>query len=133
LSASRSATLRDALEAVASELRERFQMAVVVATDAETNLPPDSREHILRIAREAIANAGRDGHAKHVLVSLRQSGDRVALRIRDDGCGLRGAAPSGVPEGVGLPSMRERAATLGGHVTMRHRNRGGTELELVLP
>ncbi|MBV9797716.1 MAG: hypothetical protein JO039_06700, partial [Solirubrobacterales bacterium] len=133
LSDSDSMTTRDALEAIAYELRGRFQMAIAVDADVHADLPSDSREHLLRIAREAIANAGRHGRAKNVLVSLRQTRNGLALRIRDDGCGLRSVTPSGSLEGFGLRSMRERAATLGGQLNVRERGSGGTELEVILP
>jgi signal transduction histidine kinase len=133
LSDSRSTTPRDALEAIAHELRDRFQMAIAVDADGEADLPPDAREHVLRIAREAIVNAGRHGRARNVLVSLSQTSDGLALRVRDDGCGIRGAAPAASHEGFGLRSMRDRAATLGGQLTVRERSRGGTELEVLLP
>ncbi len=132
LSDLRWAAPRDALEAIAHELRGRFQMAIAVDADVEANLPSDSREHLLRIAREAIANAGRHGRAKNVLVSLSQTSDGLALRVRDDGCGIRGTTPSSLREGFGLASMRERAAALGGQLTVRERGGGGTELEVVV-
>lgn len=133
LSDSKSMTPRDALEAIAYELGGRFHIAIVVDATAEADLPSDAREHVLRIAREAITNAGRHGKAKNVLVSLRQTRDGVALRIRDDGCGLRSVTPSGSLEGFGLRTMRERAATVGGHLTVRERGTRGTELEVILP
>lgn len=134
LSDSKSVTPRDALEAIAYDLRGRYQMSIAVDADLEAErLHPDSREHVLRIAREAITNAGRHGRAKNVLVSLRQTRNGLALRVRDDGCGLRGVTPSGSLEGFGLRSMRERAATLGGHLTVRERSTGGTDLEVTLP
>jgi signal transduction histidine kinase len=133
LSDLRSTTVRDALEAIAHEQRDRFQMAIAVHADVQAELPSDSREHILRIAREAIANAGRHGRAKNVLVSLSQTSEGLALRVRDDGCGIRDAAPAAAREGFGLSSVRERATGLGGRLTVRQRSGGGTELEVVVP
>lgn len=133
LSDSRREAPRDALEAIAHELRGRFQMAIAIDADVEADLPSDSREHLLRIAREAIANAGRHGRARNVLVSLSQTSDGLALCVRDDGCGIRSATPSAPHEGFGLASMREHAAALGGQLTVRERGGGGTELEVVLP
>jgi signal transduction histidine kinase len=124
-----SAPPRDALEVIAADLRDRFGMAILVDADVSANLSTDSREHILRIAREAIANAGRHGAAKNVVVSLTQTSGGLALRVRDDGRGV-GSAPT---EGFGMTSMRERTATLGGHMTIRERSGGGTELEVLLP
>ena len=86
-----------------------------------------------RIAREAIANAARHGGARNVVVSLRNASAGVALRVVDDGCGIAGADGVVAPEGFGLSSMRDRAAALGGHLSVRPARRGGTELEVVLP
>ena len=125
--------IKDALEEIAQELRGRFQMAIAINADVEADLPSESREHVLRIAREAIANAGRHGHAKNVLVSLSQTGEGLALRVQDDGCGIGGTAKSVPQEGFGIGSMRERATGLGGRLTLREPGSGGTELEVVLP
>ena len=43
---------------------------------------------------------------------------------------VQGAAPA---DGFGLNSIRERAITLGGSLTVRQPGAGGTELEVVLP
>jgi signal transduction histidine kinase len=126
----RSTTPRDALEAIAHELGERFQITIAVDADAEADLPAASRAHVLRIAREAIANAGRHGGAKNVLVSLSQTGDGLALLVRDDGCRFPSASGSDSCEEFGL---REHAASLGGELTVRQRDGGGTSLKVVLP
>jgi signal transduction histidine kinase len=66
-------------------------------------------------------------------VSLTQTNGGLALRVRDDGRGLRRGGGSAPPEGFGMTSMRERAATLGGRMTVRERSTGGTEVEVLLP
>jgi len=126
------ATADESLEAVAQELRDRFDVAIAVDAHLDADLPPLAREHVTRIAREAIANAARHGGARNVIVSLRSGSAGVALRVVDDGCGI-GTEGEAAPEGFGLRSMRERAAALGGHVRVRPARRGGTELEVVLP
>jgi len=133
LSASHSRTPRDALEAIAHELGDRFPTAIEVDADVNADLTDDSREQLLRIAREAIANACRHGGAKNVLVSMRQTRDGVAMRVSDDGCGIRGAGEAAGPEGFGIRSMRERAATLDGQLTVHQRRSGGTELQVMIP
>lgn len=126
------ATAHESLEAVAQELRDRFDVAIAIDADLDADLPPHAREHVSRIAREAIANAARHGGARNVIVSLRNGSAGVALRVVDDGCGI-GAHGEAAPEGFGLRSMRERAAALGGQLSVRPARRGGTELEVVLP
>lgn len=127
------ATASEALDAVAQELRDRFDVAIAVHAQIDSHLPSGLREHLSRIAREAIANAARHGQARNVLVSLRQADGGVALRVVDDGCGIPVASCGTTPEGFGLRSMRERAVALGGDLTIRRIPQGGTELEVVLP
>jgi signal transduction histidine kinase len=133
LSDPEGATAHESLEAVAQELRDRFDVAIAVDAHLDADLPSAAREHVSRIAREAIANAARHGGARNVVVSLRSAPNGVALRVVDDGCGIAGADGEAAPEGFGLSSMRERAAALGGHMSVRPARRGGTELEVVLP
>jgi signal transduction histidine kinase len=51
------------------------------------------------------------------------------VTVADDGVGI---AP-GAPAGVGLVSLRERAAELGGHCTVECPATGGTVVRAVLP
>jgi signal transduction histidine kinase len=125
------ATVHESLDALAQELRDRFDVAIAVDAHLDADLAPQAREHVTRIAREAIANAARHGGARNVIVSLRNGSDGTALRVVDDGRGI-GADGEAMPEGFGLRSMRDRAAALGGQLSIRPARRGGTELEVVL-
>ena len=127
------ATAGEALDAVAQELRDRFDVAIAVDAQIDGHVPSGVREHLSRIAREAIANAARHGQARNVLVSLRRVEGGLALRVIDDGCGIPVGDRGATPEGFGLRSMRERAGALGGHLTIRQAPHGGTELEVMLP
>jgi signal transduction histidine kinase len=133
LSSMSDATSGEALEAVAGELRARFGIAIAVDADADLELPHDAREDILRIAREAIANAARHGQATHITVNLARAERGLVLRIRDDGSGIFAGASPAPAEGFGLRTMRERAAALDGSLMVMELGRGGTELEVVLP
>ena len=127
------ATAHESLEAVAHELRDRFDVKIAVDAQPGADIASHAREHLSRIAREAIANAARHGRARNVVVSLRHAERGVALRVIDDGCGIAKVDGEFVAEGFGLTSMRERAAALGGSMSVRSAPRGGTELEVVLP
>jgi two-component system NarL family sensor kinase len=48
----------------------------------------------------------------------------LQLEVRDDGAGL----PAGYQAGIGLASMRERAAELGGSCTIQPGPAGGTRV-----
>lgn len=127
------ATAHESLQALAQELAERFGISIAVNAELDRELGAHEREHVTRIAREAIANAARHGGAQNVIVSLRHADTGIALRVIDDGRGIAGADLGPTPEGFGLRSMRERAASLGGELNVHQPRRGGTELEIVLP
>ena len=127
------ASAQQALEAVAGDLRQRFGIDIAVDVQLDRELAPDVRMHLSRIAREAIANAARHGGADNVLVTLKRTRGVITMRVRDDGCGIGGSDQAAVAEGFGLASMRERAADLGGSLTVRRPGARGTVLEVLLP
>lgn len=131
LSDAETTSVRDGLEAVAQELRERFDIAVAVDSQVGDDLAPDVREHLSRIAREAIANAARHGGARNVILSLTRLERAYILRVVDDGCGICDSDGSPAPPGFGIRSMSDRAAALGGYLEVHQPRWGGTELEVV--
>jgi signal transduction histidine kinase len=90
------------------------------------------------IAREAVTNVVRHAQAQHCTLRLEvEDGEdrRLHLSIRDDGLGFTGGERGGVgmPTGIGLTSMRERAAELGGTCTIEAEPGAGTRITAVLP
>jgi signal transduction histidine kinase len=132
LTASAAPTTEAALHVIADELGHRFDLQVDVRIETDTTvgphreLEPAQREHVIRIAREAIVNAALHGTARHVDVVLRRRGSSFLMRVSDDGRGIA----EGQSSGFGLRTMRARAASLGGHLNAHPRAGGGTELEL---
>jgi signal transduction histidine kinase len=134
LSNTRTDSTVETLQSIGHELHERFGLEVAVDVRLDDELGSDTREQVARIAREAIVNAARHGEPDHVIVSLTRTQAGLTLRVADDGRGLPGEDDrQRRQEGFGLGSMRERAAVLGGRLTVRDRRDGGAELELVLP
>jgi signal transduction histidine kinase len=133
LSDPEGATAHELLEAVAQELHERFRVAIAVDAQPGAEVACEMREDVSRIAREAIVNAARHGHARNVVVSLRNVDRGVNLRVVDNGSGIPPVDGMSVSEGFGLRSMHERAAALGGYVNIRPARGGGTEVEVILP
>lgn len=85
---------------------------------------------VYRIAQEALANALRHAHATSVQVELAVTPHAVQLSVQDDGLGFDAQAET---EGLGLLGARERAAALGGHLSVHSTPGGGTRVELRLP
>ena len=93
-----------------------------------------------RIVSEALANVVKHSRASRCEIKLSmQSGNRsdeLYLEITDDGVGIAGA--DGIPSdrlegGIGLTSIRERAAELGGRSRIAPAEGGGTRVEAWLP
>ena len=106
------------------------RVAVTVDAGDTTDLPAAVEVAAYRIASEALANVAKHASAARVRVSLARDGDgALEVAVADDGVGI---AP-GAPAGVGLVSLRERAAELGGRCTVECPASGGTVVRAVLP
>ncbi|GAA1184262.1 sensor histidine kinase [Pseudonocardia alaniniphila] len=81
------------------------------------------------IVVEALNNVVRHAGASTATVRLVRRGDRLVIEVADDG---RGRQPSD-RDGVGLASMRERAAELGGDCTVTAGEVGGSTVRAELP
>jgi signal transduction histidine kinase len=84
-----------------------------------------------RIVQEALTNVVRHAEASECVIrlALDDAHRRLRLEVRDDGCGL----PPERGRGVGLASMRERAAELGGECVVESFPAGGTRVRASLP
>ena len=96
-------------------LLDRLHPARVTFEAAEPP-PLDSAVEVavLRVAQEALHNALRHSGAAQVSVRLSYEGGRLTLAVQDDGDGFE---PHGA-HGLGLMSMRERAESVGGAMTV---------------
>jgi signal transduction histidine kinase len=89
------------------------------------------RETVLyRVAQEAISNALRHSGSPEVQVRLSARQRSVVLEVVDHGSGFD---PAGPHAGVGLSSMRERAGSVAGSLTVRSRPGGPTTVRLSVP
>jgi signal transduction histidine kinase len=103
---------------------------VLVRTGELPALDPVRETAVYRIAQEAISNAARHSGAKQILVSLAARKRSIALEVSDSGTGF----DVGVPRaGLGLASMRERAASAGGRLTITTAPGKGTTVRLTVP
>ncbi|MEE1939012.1 sensor domain-containing protein [Streptomyces sp. TRM 70361] len=80
------------------------------------------------VVAEALTNAARHSGARHAAVTARRDGDRLHLRITDDGKG--GADEGG---GSGLTGMRRRTEAHDGTLTLTSPPGGPTTVEVSLP
>jgi signal transduction histidine kinase len=86
-----------------------------------SGLPAAVEVAAYRIATEALTNAVRHASASACEVRITRAADSVSVLVQDDGVGIT----AGNPRGLGVQSMRERAAELGGSFDARTPAGGG--------
>src|SRR5260370_42566014 len=94
---------------------------------------PVVRDEIYRIGYEAIRNAFAHSFASQLQVEMIYGRD-LALRVVDNGIGIDSAvSEQGKDRHFGLQGMRERAARIGGRLTVARSSTSGTEINLFVP
>jgi signal transduction histidine kinase len=105
--------------------------SLLVSVEGADDLPPlpaAVEVAAYRIALEGITNAARHSGASTCVVRIASNGG-LDVEVRDDGRGL----PADFRPGVGLISMRERVAELGGTFTVEPAVPAGTRIHAHLP
>jgi signal transduction histidine kinase len=100
-------------------------------------LPADKEVALFRIAQEALVNCVKHSRATSVSIHLGCESGRVKLAIADNGIGMRDGEPGepGEPAdrvGLGLLSMRERAAAVGAEFFVKSEPGLGTRVVVEL-
>lgn len=111
-------------------LAEGTRVAFSVCCDGVSGrLPAATEVAALRIVMEAAANVCRHAHAASCAVTLVQQGQDLHVVVADDGRGIAADAR----HHVGLDSMRERAAEVGGRLSVTSEPGRGATVTAVLP
>ena len=93
-------------------------------------LEPEMEIDLYRIVQEAIGNAARHSHARHIWIGGHIVDDTVRLVVGDDGIGFDAKARE---RGLGLDGMNDRASIHGLIVEVRSRPGAGTRVEIIVP
>jgi signal transduction histidine kinase len=101
---------------------------------ARTRLPSEIEVALYRIAQEAVSNARHHSAATKVGVTVALERGLVTLTVQDDGHGFPPQAiRPAAGRGEGLPGMRERAALLGGALSVESAPGAGTRVVAAIP
>jgi two-component system, NarL family, sensor histidine kinase UhpB len=124
-----------ALEYHVRSLSESVGVPIKIEAEPIEELLTEQAELALyRIAQEAMSNAIRHANPQHVVVRIRREGGMVTLAVSDDGDGFSlDEISDSEDRGLGLFGMKERAAYIGGQVTIRSQPGKGTEIRVVVP
>ncbi|MDX6744805.1 sensor histidine kinase [Actinocorallia sp. A-T 12471] len=118
-----------AVEQHADRLRSTSLQIVVVGGDGLDGLPAAVEVAAYRIVSEALANVVRHSGAGRCEVTLAARGHVLEVEVHDDGSGIGRDTAAG----VGMLSLRERAAELGGDCAVTCPDGGGTLVRARLP
>jgi signal transduction histidine kinase len=122
------------LEQLARCIESTHGMCCTLKADDDFRIDaPDIAINLYRITQEALNNAIRHGHAKNIRIGLQRTPSRARLEISDDGSGLPPHETGPQGGGLGMHTMRHRAALIGASLQIGAADGGGTRLVIDLP
>ena len=126
--------LMDGMRRLVAEFRANTLVDVVLKGPPEDRLflPEGIALVLFHICQEALANAAKHAHARHVAVTVWTTSERALLEVSDDG---RGFDMSQVQQtlGHGLSNIQTRAVNAGGEVEITSEPGSGTTLLVWVP
>lgn len=117
-----------ALQEKARQIGQTSDMDIIVDALLLPPLPAAIENAAYRIVLEAVTNAARHAQASRCCICLTVNGC-LRIEVSDNGRGL----PSNHQRGVGINSMLERAAELGGTCVVENAPDGGARVVALLP
>ena len=130
------ADLTEKLRAISNDAAIHSDARFSVRVEGEARpLCAASCEEMIAIVRESVINAFKHAQAEWIVVSVNYTDKAFTVDITDNGIGItEQKIQDKQKEGHwGIAGMRERAAKLGGQLTIRRANPRGTMVELILP
>lgn len=120
-----------ALQRQAAALMVRGGRPIAVdGPDIRLPIAPDVEEHLYRIALEALHNTLKHADASRAWVTISAEVGHVTLEVGDDGCGFDPTLSR--PGHLGLTTMAERAARIGGRLQVESASGQGTRTRVIL-
>jgi signal transduction histidine kinase len=119
-----------------SRLSEEDIEIFFAASGVEGRLPSLLEIGLFRVAQEAIDNIASHAEAKTIRITLKGDGQDLTLVVEDDGKGFEAAevlADPNAARGLGILSMRERIAHLGGTFSIESTPGQGTRVRAEVP
>lgn len=123
-------TLEQGLIQLIKELKQKIPLNINADIE-EIKLEKGVEDHLFRIAQESISNTLRHAKAEHITIELFRAGNRVILRVTDDGLGFDINQIDDTR--YGLHTMKERALEIGGTCHVISAPQSGTRIEVKVP
>ncbi len=126
------ASLTDALEALAAEVRGNIPVTTQLPTGDELAISPEVIGELVSVAREALSNVMRHAVAHSATMRLTVGPDVLTLEVADDGRGFD-VTRRRPPTHRGLINMRARAERLGALLRIESDYASGTRIIVTVP
>jgi two-component system, LuxR family, sensor kinase FixL len=123
--------LMSALQELASTVEHTFRITCAFKCEEPVLLADNSvATHLYRVTQEAVNNAIKHGKAQNISIVLLRARDTITVSVRDDGVGFPDVLPE--KKGMGLQTMRYRAALIGATLSILRLPTGGTRVDCAL-
>jgi two-component system nitrate/nitrite sensor histidine kinase NarX len=135
--------LLHALQGIADGFFSRTGITLEIRNSVQNlNLTDEQEVQVFHIVQEALANIAKHSMARHAVVAIHKTPQRLEFIIEDDGLGMGAPSVSTIvtmAKGLtasthfGLEIMQSRAQRLGGNLEVGMNDGSGTRVRLVLP
>ncbi len=124
-----------ALRFLADGVSRRAGITISVEGSSEQRFHSTVESNLYRIVQEALINLTRHAKASRAFVVVRSEAEKVTCSVQDDGVGfdLRSIGSRNGYGGLGLLSIQERVAALGGNLKIDSAPNHGTTLSVSIP
>lgn len=126
--------LTDVLREYVERWRDQSGIQTDLTIEGELRLRPSAELQLVRILQEALGNVRKHSRASKVRLDVRRRNGKLVASVVDDGVGFDPAARirTEFPR-FGLSTMRERAESIGGELTIDSSPGNGTSVRFELP
>jgi two-component system NarL family sensor kinase len=122
-----------ALEWLARSTREQTGITAHAESNIVGEVPRPVAAVLYRVAQEAVRNVTKHSGARTLTLRLSHEGRSIALSVEDDGRGFDPELAMSTTSGLGLFTMRERAALVDGELHIESRAGAGARLVARIP
>jgi signal transduction histidine kinase len=127
-------SLGEVLREYIERWEEMSGVSASLSLDPRVLLTASQELQVVRIVQESLTNIRKHAKAAHVQIDIRRETGKVTGTIVDDGVGFNAAARArGEFPQFGLSTMRERAESIKGSLTIDSTPGGGTKVAFVVP
>jgi signal transduction histidine kinase len=126
-------TLTEVLEEYLQQWEAMSRISTTLRIDSSVSLRASQELQLVRIVQEALTNVRKHARPTHARVEIRREDGKLVTLISDDGVGFNAAARArGEFPQFGLSTMRERAESIGGTLTIESTPGTGTTVRFEL-